>query len=138
MKGLKTFLALLLCLSVLLSGCITMGTEMFKSEPRSVGDWVIRVWGGLVDLTLVSIAAEYAEYTKNEAAFYGIFVGGGIDILLVDIAMRNELSYRKAYYQDKESEEEATKPDEESSEESSGDLVIIPPQAYEDRHRYTP
>ncbi len=45
----KALLLLLLCLSVLLSGCITANTAIFKPEPDSGGDWVARILGGYFD-----------------------------------------------------------------------------------------
>ena len=118
MKGLKTFLALLLCLSVLLSGCITMGTEMFKPEPRSVGDWVIRVWGGLVDFSIpIAVSDAFSDPDYSESIYVSggtgdediyVFVLGGILLIIADIALHSTLPYRKAYHEKRESEEEAT------------------------------
>ncbi len=129
-RELRTILALFLCLSVLLSGCITANTAIFKPEPDSGGDWVIRVLGGFIDGSIASVisvnitlaATDLLEgggtYGEWMAVYMGTLLVSWIGILLADTAIRSSLPYRKAYYQDKDAEEETTEADEEPSEES--------------------
>ncbi len=127
----RTYLALLLCLSVLLSGCIAVNTAIFKPEPDSGGDWAVRVLGGWGDFAIgcglgMGITDEVMNLTDYTLTLYEylalvnlLIVAGAVGTTLTDVVIRNALPYRKAYYEAKKSEEEATDyPEEEPSEES--------------------
>ncbi len=132
----KTHLVLFLCLSVLLSGCITANTAIFKPEPGSNGDALFRMWGGFWDLafcivTGTALGSLIYNTTKEPGPSHGmqglsnlqhhlfLVVAGAlaglwvsIGLIYADVAWRDSLPYRKAYYQDKEAEEETTEPEE--------------------------
>ncbi len=115
-REVRTLLILFLCLSVLLSGCITANTAIFKPEPDSNGDWVARALGGFGDVVFITsllVAGGHPGY-KNPASSSLLTIGS----IIVDVIIRNTLSYRKADYQEKEAEEAATESEEESSEQS--------------------
>jgi hypothetical protein len=128
----KTLLALLLCLFVLLSGCITANTVIFEPEPDSGGDWFVRIWGGIWDgafggLAGLIVAAMLSgsdfgpSWIHSSEAAQGVDIGMGLGIFIlipIDVVIGNSLPYRKAYFQDKEVEEETTEPDEESSKQT--------------------
>ncbi len=118
----KTYLVLFLCLSVLLSGCITANTAIFEPEPDSGEDWAVRVLGGWGDFALgyglgmgithivMLIDNTGPSWPSYEYIYLADFLilAGSIGTILTDVVIRNALPYRKAYYQDKETEEKTT------------------------------
>ncbi len=121
----KIFLALCLCLSVLLSGCITANTSIFKPEPDSGGDVFWRIIGGWWDVEfttgplIILWTILYYQQSNNEArnALLIAALLAPIGLILADVGMRNALPYRKAYYEKKETEEETPELVEEPSEQ---------------------
>ncbi len=125
-RELRTLLVLVLCLSVLLSGCITAYTAISKPEPDSREDIVARVVGGVVDFFFFGIGemallyetgvfSELKGWDQLDPAI-SVFLLFAIGTILIDVVIRDSLSYRRAYFQDKESHEETTEPEEEPSE----------------------
>ena len=120
----KTHLALFLCLSVLLSGCITAATDLIKPEPDSGADVFWRFIGGWWDVEIAAgpflfaaiiIGARLSDEARGALLIAALLAP--IGLILGDTAMRNALPYRKAYYEAKESEEKAMDyPEEEPSE----------------------
>lgn len=109
----KTHLVLFLCLSVLLSGCITMTTDVFKPEPDGAGDLVVRVSGGYFNIGFGFVTGLFLGYTLDPEGTvpsgtlvpgpppWSLWAGLGLTIglIAIDVAGRNTLPYRKAYYE---------------------------------------
>ncbi len=101
----RTPLLLLLCLSVLLSGCITTTTAIFEPEPNSGGDWCARLWGGLADASLATLAT-YIAYRAALGGLAGssvpkkIWIGTVFGLMAIpcDVAIANSLRYRQVDY----------------------------------------
>jgi len=117
----RTNLALLLCLSVLLSGCMTVMTNQ-AIEPVGLGLFGdMAIAGGITFLIVVPTGLDAKWKREDPQLFHGflpssetnaIFGIACLGIMFTDAVMM--LSYRKAYYEKKEAEEEATEPEEPS------------------------
>ena len=113
----KIPVALMLCFSVLLSGCISANTAMFTPEPDSGGDTFTKIWGGIWNLEFfwaipiivasVSTGSFGRKELSPEQQFQLTIVAvsatlATVGIFSADIAIRNSLPYRKAYYERKQ------------------------------------
>lgn len=109
----KLFIVLLLCLSVLLSSCISMNTAMFKPKPDSSGDKFLAGWGGFWNMEIsmygamgITWAGAASLNLESDVAFFIAcmsFVSLFERILSADISYRNSMLYRY-YSQDTEAE----------------------------------
>jgi len=111
----RTFIAMLLCLSVLLSGCISMNTAMFKPKPDGAGDIVFAIWGGYWNIQIITGSSIGIAWAADEVlklrydvavligcmSFVSLFAG----IFSADISIRNSMQYRFDF-QDTEPDEE--------------------------------
>ena len=66
----KIHLAFFLCLSVLLSGCMTANTCIFRPEPKSCGRITAQIYGGIGDAIIVcgivyALRDEYSEFANH-------------------------------------------------------------------------
>lgn len=114
----RILLALILCLSVLLFGCITANSAIFKPKPGRAGDVALSVWGGLIDFSIpIAVSDAFSDPDYSESIYVSggtgdediyVFVLGGILLIIADIALHSTLPYMKAYHEKRESEEEAT------------------------------
>ena len=110
----RTPLLIFLCLSVLLSGCVTANSAIFKPEPGSSGDLLVRIAGGFTDGVIALAPIYLLEYEIDSSS--GMLESFGpvvplliyLGIFVFDFAISAALPYRGAYYEDKEAEEGAT------------------------------
>ena len=110
----RTPLLIFLCLSVLLSGCVTANSAIFKPEPGSSGDLLVRIAGGFTD-GVIALAPIYLlvlePYERGSSSgMVKAFGPGGplfiyLAIFVFDFASTAALPYRRAYYEEKEAEE---------------------------------
>jgi hypothetical protein len=118
----RTHIVIFMCFSTLLSGCMTANTALFKPEPDSGGDWIIRILGGIIDIDVGMYSVLYLGYEVDPQRgwlyssppgwAYPVGILCAVLITATDVAIRNSLPYRKAFYQNREAENENTKPKE--------------------------
>jgi len=126
MKLPRTLLAMLLCLALLLSSCITANTAYYKPEPASGEDLFNRMVGGFLDIGLTSgalylaaIPAKCAGRTERPECGFLALATLAVPFLVLgaDLVISDSLPYRKAYYEKKEAEDETMEPEEEPSKQ---------------------
>ena len=124
----RTHLALFLCLSVLLSGCMTANTIIFQPEPKSGRRLVAQIVGGIGDAIIVvgivhllrdeyRKAAEDMVRRSNPESLGEAIAGLGVSSLLLIGATYVALAIPDILLSSSIQTENKTEPDKEPSEE---------------------